>query len=446
MTNKKNVLTVALVFAILISCMTSVCAADATEEPYIIYVGNDGFYSDTNAAGDGWEYDAEQGLLDLYNYHGGSIVADGDLTIWTGGECVIQEDGYPGILCNGDLELSNIIGILTIYGGTSDSGHGYPAVSVTGVAGIESIPYAPITLIGGSCANEGYYGGDAVVASTAVFLGTGDVTVTGGTATAASEFGGYAVSADKVFIYSNGCFTGGIGTYASEAIYMRDECVISHSNVTVSASDAGISAFAGDGDLYVPYANFTRTDDFSSWSFTARNYTVTLDGAGGTLEDQAGFTHHAIFDIWNLSPERINLTEYAFVRPGYQFIGWGLPDGTLVDILEAYEPDFNPYDADNTNITLTAIWEATEPVVEVTNKTFTATIPDDWCEENGIRNVLFALYDDTGKHLLCDSAEWEVGSNIILALTHSDCSSYRVFFLDNNWAPVLSPLNSDKPQ
>ena len=121
MSCKKRLLPIMLSFFLLVSYISMPAYANsansASIEPYIIYVGNDGFYSDTNTAGDGWEYDAEQGLLDLYNYHGGSIVANGDLTIWTGGECVIQEDGYPGILCNGDLELFNTIGILTIYGG-----------------------------------------------------------------------------------------------------------------------------------------------------------------------------------------------------------------------------------------------------------------------------------------------------------------------------------------
>ena len=292
-------------------------------------------------------------------------------------------------------------------------------------------------MIGGSCANEGYYGGDAVVASTAVFLGTGDVTVTGGTATAASEFGGYAVSADKVFIYSNGCFTGGAGAYASEAIYMREYCMISHSSATVQASGAGLSAFTGDGILSIPYADFIRTDDFSSWEFTARDYAVTLDGAGGTFEDQTSVTYDASFDFWNISPEEIDLTECTFTRTGYQFTGWMLPDGTVVDSPEEYIPEFDPYDAAGTNITLTAVWEAVGPTVTSTNNTFTAMVPNDWCAENGVEKILFALYNSSGKLLLCDATEWESGNDIQFILNSDECAHYQLFFLNDDWAPVL---------
>ena len=97
--------------------------------PYVIMVDGTIFHSDRDTSGEHWSYTAENHQLTLTNYSGGSILASGDLTIFSEGNVNIvgsdgNDYGNDGIQVTGTLNFYIWNTFLSVSGGDGALGGG----------------------------------------------------------------------------------------------------------------------------------------------------------------------------------------------------------------------------------------------------------------------------------------------------------------------------------
>lgn len=90
--------------------------------PYVIMVDGTIFHSDRDTSGEHWSYTTENHQLTLTNYSGGSILASGDLTIFSEGNVNIvgsdgNDYGNDGIQVTGTLNFYIWNTFLSVSGG-----------------------------------------------------------------------------------------------------------------------------------------------------------------------------------------------------------------------------------------------------------------------------------------------------------------------------------------
>lgn len=298
-------------------------------DTYYISVNGTSFLNTSDASGTGWNYTASYNRLWLTDYTGSSIVASGDL--------VIYSSGYSSI--------------------TGSSGtYGNDAITVDGCLDFYVFT-GNVTLQGGS--GSDYWGGDGIDTESLYLSNYGStVTISGGYG---KTYGGEGITGDVISLdkANNMNITGGAaysGINAGYGIYFTYYLYVGLGTTTITAGSTSSYAVAvpsGSTTYFYLSPHITESAYYSPSNtlyrrtYTTNEYTLTVNGNGGT--------HNGLSNIYFTGkyPTYAYLVDYIFSRPGYKHIGW----------LSASGSDFYALDthyAPTSNTLLYAEWAAVD--------------------------------------------------------------------------------------
>ena len=330
---RSRILSLTLVLAMLVGMFT-VSASAASG--YLIEVDGTSFYSSQNRSGSGWRYDSEEEVLYLDNYRGGGIRALGDLVVYAEGTITVTgsnaaQTGQHGMDVAGTLYLY-LFGDadMTITAGEGrNGGDGIHAdkVYIDDDGESESV-YANLTINAGRGTSA--YGGDGINADD-IYLwpDEGNVWIYGGKG---YTFGGDGVIAGNIYCapeYAFICGGQGVTRDSGNGIYHTGKLDVGICTMTVQSYDSSGYALAipsgSDAGWHPsPYMNYEKGSSDYIYYMYPDEYTVTLDGAGGTLAGGKGSC-----SVTKSAGKYIELENYTFERDGYVLIGFEGENGWL---------------------------------------------------------------------------------------------------------------------
>lgn len=280
----------------------------ADETAYSIIVGDTLFYNTEDKSGTGWSYSASDGVLTLDGYSGSSILASGDLTIYSYETVKVTGDsgtrfGSDAITVDGCLYLFAFSGSAAFTGGRGDTYYGGDGIDAASLY-ISSFSSTQITSTGGYGVTRGGYG----ITGGTISLYAKKATITGG----------------------NSSNTAGSGIYFSSSLY------IDVSTMTVQAGNTSGYAIVSLGELsyYLSkHVTLTTTGNYKN-TYTPNTYTLTLYGDGGTFEGSSSQSFTGQY------PTYTDLGIYVFTRSGYQQVGW-VTGSDFVPLGDFYLPTSN---------------------------------------------------------------------------------------------------------
>lgn len=296
--------------------VTTNSSASTTGDAFPIVVGNASFYSTSDRAGTGWYYHAKTKRLELTDYQGGSIRAEGNLTVQTKGTVTITgTSGGSGIDVSGSLSLLVGGGSLTVIGGSAATQAGR-AVSVSGNLRL-FVSEGAATFLGGDATASGGYGGHALYADR-VYLSGEHVTAIGG-----DGFGntaGCGIYANSVSVHADCALQGGVGSVNGPGIFFFSICDLGVIDATIAGggpSTSPIQTRSIHGELYCsPHTTFQRTAT-NQYTVQVRLYELLLHGSGGV--DPEG---NCVTTLQYHYSTCFDLQKYVFRRDGYVQTGW----------------------------------------------------------------------------------------------------------------------------
>lgn len=135
-----------------------------------------------------------------------------------------------------------------------------------------------------------------------------------------------------------------------------------------------------------------------------------------------------------------------FVAPaGCTFAGWALQEDSEDPI---YEPGDFLHLTDGECVELYAVWEKElteffpEPGISITTETVgelvSVTLSAEWCADVGAEKAICALYNNSGKMLVCGSSSIQIDGSIQINLNYKDWEGTvcKIFPVDARWCPV----------
>ena len=337
------------------------------EEAYTITVNGTSFQSDTEAAGTNWVYDPDENILWLNGYSGGSIVAGGDLTIYSLGTVTVTGAGgtygASGISVNGLLQLYVWNGILTVQGGSGTAKGGDGVASLGCICSCRGTArfFGGATTASAS-GDDVRSGGDGVYGRSLVMLLGSGITATGGDGNIS---GGCGVISSAVYVYNpvsswgtqyaavDCTIQGGNGgTYGGPGIYYGSECVLEEANMNI----LGGSGSYGYAIVYseTPNLSFSQHTTATGSAYVCyvrvKRYTLTLYGNGGYRGSDHSTSPTSLTGYY---PSTYDLPEYQFQKDGCTQVGWStvVSNGDLQSLNLLFTP--------TTPTSLYAIWEPT---------------------------------------------------------------------------------------
>ncbi|MGE4484186.1 MAG: InlB B-repeat-containing protein [Oscillospiraceae bacterium] len=282
----------------------SVCA----DSPYNITVGNTTFYNTADASGTGWSYSAEEGVLTLNEYQGGSIKSYGDLKIYSYGTVKVTGSNVAaspsaGVTVAGELDLYIL------------SGNAY----FTGASGSQN-------------------GADGINAKTVFIIGDDDTVIncTGGYS---SNHGGHGISGDIIYLIPDTMYITGGGSTGTVGvgIHFTTYLYIGVCSMVVQAGGTAGYAIASPDGLYFYYSKHVTLIESGTYKISVQinRYNLVLYGNGGTYSD--GRTAKLLNGSY---PTYFKLWDYVFTRDGYQQIGW-VTGSDLIPLKTSFCPGEN---------------------------------------------------------------------------------------------------------
>lgn len=284
------------------------------EDAYYICVGNTWFRSDENHSGDGWTYYAAWQELFLDGYHGSGISASGDLSVYVGGDSIIE-----------GTELSDI---------------GEDGISVTGFLRLTIFSDSHLKVTGGFGSNQG---GDALYGRAGVDIwGNGSYEAIGGSS---NGTGGCGVHSDSVYVGADGTLQGGTGATGGAGVFFYTSCEFYAVNATIrgGAGRDGYAIQSEDGSDWYYSIHMIKTGNEYEIRLVVKQYTLMLYGNGGHKSNYA--TAEALTAYY---PEYYSLIDHRFEQDGYEQVGW-LDDTEVLPLDTVFTP--------TTNTSLRAYWE-----------------------------------------------------------------------------------------
>lgn len=298
---------------------------------YSITVDGTSFYSDRDARGWGWSYEASSNTLTLDGYTGGGILSQGPLYIDTENDVTINgnsgsDTGADGIAVYGDLSMTVKSGTLRVYGGTGRF-QGGDAVFCN----------AAFTLSWyGSSLNAYFYGGHATSSYSADDPAAGSgisskefksygsdgcrfYAYGGDVPNAYQSAGGFGLYGDRIEIFSNCTIRAGSGTLGGgAAVDYRSYCEFGAVFADLDGGKNGQAIYTSSGNTWYLSPDATWSKSGSRITITPKQYRITLYG-------NAPDASHDGQSTVTLTPyygDFFSLYDYTFQRPGYTQVAW----------------------------------------------------------------------------------------------------------------------------
>ena len=361
---KKQLAALNLALLLLVSAAVPALAAEeGRAASYPILVDGVRFNADESASGDGWQYDPNGGLS-LEGYHGGAISASGDLAVYVRGDTTITAaDGGDyadsGIWTTGSLSLTLWGGSLTVRGGDGYIRPG-DAIFSNSEFVFSSYSNGRVELYGGDLLSTSFSepltAGMGIFAPTVTLSGYGDSTLTiqGGDAPTdrSGREGGAGILANVVIVSTDCTIRGGTGYLGGIGIIFDSMCEFDAVNANIIGGEAEPLAIWGrreeSSSLYYSRHTFVTGENTSASGISVRvkDYTLTLDGDGGTTPD--GATSISLTAPYGTG---YSMDRYSFRKEGCVQVAWTGEGCPMDDPLA-----LNAYYVPTTPCTLNAYW------------------------------------------------------------------------------------------
>lgn len=268
--------------------------------PQLIRVGGNSFYSNTDSAGSGWSYSAADGVLTLNNYTGTSIITSADLVVYS-------------------------TGTVTVTGSSPQGSVSFPAVQA---GGLQWFVFSGTTTLTGGKGTP--YGGDGVLAArfnVYTFGDSANFVCSGGTG---GTYGGFGIVANSINLYTQrATISGGYGpTGSGSGIYYGNDLYVGLGFITIQAGAQNRYAIIrGISNPFYFSIHADIWDEGWRYTFSPKQYTLTLDGAGGTKN---GLPSAAVTQYY---PCSVSLADYIFSRSGFAQSGWTRTTASGTDLI-----------------------------------------------------------------------------------------------------------------
>ena len=429
-------------------------AGSSSGESYRIFVGDERFWSDETASGNGWSY--ADGTLTLNGYQGEDICASGDLTILSSGNVSIKcPDDYSGSGLNVDGTLLVVVkdGTFDVCGGSTANGYTGNAVRAA-VFGCRFCEGTYGRFVAGSTNRSGAQAKDAILTGRLLFIADNvqeiNYFIAGGSAPYSfGSIGGCGINAIDVTVNASGTISGGNGYSPGPAVYYSSSCNFGLANISLqsghssrtSSEIAIMSDSSAEG--WSKDINTTAEKSSSRIEITINKYKVTLYGEGGT-RGSATFT-----SLQEYYPASYDLSEYTFTRDGYIQTGWRNASGDLVPLDKKITPVKNTW--------FDAVWEKSEQqfstdycVVKTDRKEKAVTVTQtaDWydaIQNNDPEIFVAALYEREGRMIGLSSGAFSASgeSSVRIPYSGSDLPLVKVYAIDMNDRPAGANVTMD---